>query len=695
LIIIVLCLGKCSSALEFDVSFNHIDRRLTSISIGRILHYLDDIPVLARLLDTSGLPLYKYYLDGCPFLTWQRISHIQRTAKTLPESSVDALLSPYCLAKWPGLWAHPRRLETFLLKHPHSNPLYAFGDLIYREGVTFTSSLRANLTRYEVSFEVLLEAASEAMLSSGLSAEASLFEMLSNEVIDWIDPVRFPRLFTPLIFDALREQIDWTQMGTFDHWHELDRLIWSLNYCEICRRRGWEIGAHPVEDAEYSVNSLYSMLQLNALLRRARKTTWSVFMRELLRPGDGIGAQVIRGAPLTPQQGQQMEAASLSPLCDSFSKILIYRWLNSIYIESEIVNYFSGAVASMPFRLAYSALEVFGDDEVVLQVHLETNLRSREQIPLFLADQWIIRRRLGRSWSSLSAWQEALINFFSFSARRRLFLQYTKAHSGYLSTGSVDYELTICVDGARSREDAILEDLGEELRDIELLNVQDLTAIFVSDIASSSPSPLLPRSIELSELFNSFLEALFLPERRLFFRNAEGGVYMPHPWIRPRLWLRLGRFFTIAFQRGLKFPHLKLKRSVFVNAFKQCFEAYSPQNTEFIGFENDSDVFEFNVDYQFPEIAENSPRIDQSFLREALTYACKIDDWEHANDYVRGKSASLFVCNPQRNFLLPRNMSVDELAGKVTSESMFKFWIGLEPLTAFFSGDEVYDALFE
>ncbi len=89
--------------------------------------------------------------------------------------------------------------------------------------------------------KVLLEAASEAILRDGLSAERALIDLLRIRIDLNLNPMRHPRLFTGEVFDWLYEQLDLSQIEAQEHWHELDRLIWAFNYAEVCNRENFPI----------------------------------------------------------------------------------------------------------------------------------------------------------------------------------------------------------------------------------------------------------------------------------------------------------------------------------------------------------------------------------------------------------------------------------------------------------------------
>ena len=670
----LFCLQRLICCLEFEICVDKIDRHLRPEGIGKFLHSISDVVLLAKLLESSPLPLYNYYLNGCHFLTWPRIRSILKARNTVSKDlhfTIDALLSPTCLAVWPGLWkSQPRRLETLLDKHPQLNPLYAFGNVCVSGNPSRVNFMKQKIREKTAIFNVLLEAANSAMLQAELFAESALVDLVACEVVDLIDPVRFPRLFTSGLFAALYDKIDFTQIEALPHWEEVDRLIWSLNYCQVCWKAGLEVGNH----LWHPISRLFDSLQPTT---RTRKTRWSRFMRELLRPEDGICARALKEIPSHAAQVKLMEEASLDWMGGAFSDFLIYRWLESVYPDSEVWNSFSSIAATKPNRMPYSALQLFGHDAVALKAHLETNIGDPERIPLFIAYEWIFKRRIVN-------WHDGLIEFFSFPARRRLFRQYTKIHGIALLTQDVAYEMCFTYVASSSMARVIMNDFLAELRDEELLNIQDLTAIM--RVSESKEKTLI-----LPQLFSVFLENIFDSNRGLFTLDKTG-AHVPRPYIRPKLWFYLGRFFTLAFKLGIRFPGLKLKKSVFVAAFNQRFEASIDRTSSFISFADDANVFQFNTEFSFPEIVNNCSETPET--RRALIYALNIDSIEESQKLLPGEGSDLYDSNPPSDFNTRSTETFDGLVRAVTGDGMFKFWIGLEPLVSFFTADEVYNALF-
>lgn len=684
--------------LKITTTEAQIFNQLPSDSIGVLLHSIDDLDALQGMLNDASVamkpvqfPFYNYYVKGCTALTWPRIRKIMAAYdqdRVLPSQrffALDALLSSSCLANWNGLWksstADLRELFTFA---PHSNPIFAFGDLLDTKGLEKFTPITGKFQRNPHIVDLLLEMLSSAMLSDGLFAEDSLKRLLNCHVLSRrvLDPVRFPRLSTMKIvrLTLVNLQTELPRIEVQSHWTKLDRLIWALNYDWIVRTADLPVGEHP----DHAVNKLYQ-----SLYPRVRsKNSWRTFMREFLKPKSGILANVRSGCSLTRDQIYNME--SMMRDADLLSKHLLLRWLD-LNVTRRFAEYLralpSSAALPLPWR-PYSAFEVYNADEEGLFCYLKQNIVQTYKIPLFITQYWIINRRIYPC-------NDALIQFFDFSARLRLFRRHTLLHADDIFESKQEednlgwataYFMAVFTRTTRQHATPVLEDVAGCLKDPILLHFQTLTASLVSGALSNA------HPISLSALFYIFLKELFDPKRDLFtgteIVTGTERVFLPRPWIRPRLWLLFGRFLTISFQRGISFPSLKLDRQFFLDAFNQSFMYKCSMKSEFIEFAS-LRCFEFNNKSRFPRIVSNCD--DCELDKRALLFALIAEKDKDKDGYKQHLFDSR---SPPLSFNKTTALGVDVLAIEAVQRGMFMFWLGLEPLTAFFTADEVYDAIF-
>ncbi len=457
----------------------------------------------------------------------------------------------------------------------------------------------------------------------------------------------------------------------------MDRLIWAFNYAEVCNRENFPIGVH---SPSHAIHRLYLSLLPKA---RGRKTSWNIFMRTLLQPVDGMLAKAQESKILSSEQISIIKAAMRSSLSGPFQNYLIYNWLTQYFRDLEMSEFLTDGMSNMS---PYSALELFNDDEDALKTVLKSNGVDVERVPSFLSLPWVRNR-------PTHAFTETLTDFFSYDARKRLFVQYTKVHWIYLMSFDAVHHIRIDFAEGRDRHLAVLEDLAEDLQHFELLNMRELTT--ESQIENSFLDEPFIQVLELEELFCLFLEALIAKN---FFKEDDFGTFLPNPWIRPKLWMLLGRFFTVAFQRGIKFPaNLRLKRSFFRTAFNQRFAPQEHKSRpSFIQFSEKEHEFIFNRQHQFRELIKNR----EETCRRLIAYSHHLEAVKDTNFYrfFSLKGGQLFASEPPQDFEeddAPTELSLKRLVRRAVREGMFKFWLGLEPLVSFFTADEVYNALFD
>lgn len=694
--LLVLWLIPATLGLRIDLELENLDRKLSPKSIGIMLHSMTDFYQLGRVLSTKSrldppLPFIHYYNTYSSALTWSRIMQI--SAALMPEyklkgrryaSPLKNLLNSECMTLWKGLDKVPGNdWKDFLRSHPESNPLLAMGELVIKKDYEYNNTLRQLFENNPDLLDVFLESASTATVSHGLIFDHSIANLVDMNIFDF-DPLKFPRLFTPFVYSS-------TNLRHFDnlransHWKPLDRYVWAMTVVHAVVFRFNSAVATLNTESKYFVDKNSKYFELTKSIMKFKPTTpLCVFIKELLK-SDGIVHRLVNNQALTVSQIEMtehlMEGNIKGPIVPLLFRDVIGRVLGD---NNPLLQKISSRLAAETKIPSETLFPYFKGDS--LKAALAKNVDPADGIPYHITSMWVLDQTV------LSKF--IFIDHFRFEDRMILMKQRLHCHSERID-GESDLLFNIQIDG-RPDNLNILEDVSSGLDTIHLLNRR---AVMAQSHAFAPKTDL--KRLDVQFLMLQFWAYLTDYRLNMFTQvpvevSVAGYCNHPRPWIHPKLWFLLGRFFALCFKNGISLAGAAdpIEFSLFAGIFSDMHFHIADSDKDWHIKSSSFDMFDESwVDEKLTKPLEDTiQNIVDNGPVDYYSSAHFHSRWDHNfdTDYV----GFLFESYTADAFdgRYPY-MNVNRLQAFV-KKGIIAFWMGMQPITRFFSAEEVYSQLF-